>query len=209
MLLKFIRPDLDLSDRGTAVVGSSHKLAGSGHGSLIDSFDDVVRFNRAPTAGYEDDVGSKTTLRAMNTHVSLNRPIGQGWQAKGQPSDFAKRLRSSRILCWGNYFRTPSNKALRANIHVSNAVHVAAHRELGFPVIPGASRGVTPSVGLGIVLLCVESGIVPHIFGFIIDDDDMRGHYWEPVGPAGGCHDHSKEKVILQQLRDDGRIIVP
>lgn len=209
MILKFIRPDLDLSDRGTAIVGSGRKLAGSGHGPLIDSFDDIVRFNRAPTAGYERDVGSRTTLRAMNVHVSLNRPMGQGWNQKGQPSDFARRIRNSRVLCWGNYFRAPGDKQIRANIHASNAVHVAAHRDPRFPAIPGAPHGVTPSVGFGLVLLCVESGIVPHLFGFIIDDGDTRGHYWEPVGPAGGCHDHSKEKAILQQLRDEGRVIVP
>ncbi|KAL7868432.1 hypothetical protein SRHO_G00098160 [Serrasalmus rhombeus] len=51
--------------RTCAVVGNSGNLEGSHYGPLIDAHDFVIRINKAPTAGFEKDVGSKTTHHAI------------------------------------------------------------------------------------------------------------------------------------------------
>ena len=49
-----------------AVVGSSKSLLKGKHGNEIDKHTAVIRFNEAPTKGYERHVGSKTTIRLQN-----------------------------------------------------------------------------------------------------------------------------------------------
>lgn len=54
------------------VVSSAGSLLHSKLGKTIDSDDYVIRFNSAPTAGYESDVGEKTSLRIVNSQVVSN-----------------------------------------------------------------------------------------------------------------------------------------
>ncbi|XP_035223147.1 beta-galactoside alpha-2,6-sialyltransferase 2-like isoform X2 [Stegodyphus dumicola] len=52
-----------------AIVSSAGSMYRSKLGKEIDSHDIVLRFNSAPTEGYEDDVGSKTSIRFLNSQV--------------------------------------------------------------------------------------------------------------------------------------------
>ncbi|XP_077988203.1 beta-galactoside alpha-2,6-sialyltransferase 1-like [Glandiceps talaboti] len=59
-----------------AVVASAAFLNGSKLGKEIDSHDAVLRFNDAPTQGFEEDVGTKTTVRLINTKVFSDERFG-------------------------------------------------------------------------------------------------------------------------------------
>lgn len=56
-----------------AVVSSAASMRASNFGEDIDSHDLIMRFNDAPTKGYELDVGSKTSIRLFNSQVFTRR----------------------------------------------------------------------------------------------------------------------------------------
>ncbi|XP_004551343.1 beta-galactoside alpha-2,6-sialyltransferase 2 [Maylandia zebra] len=55
-----------------AVVTSAGAILRSRLGKEIDAHDAVLRFNAAPTEGYERDVGNKTTIRIINSQILAN-----------------------------------------------------------------------------------------------------------------------------------------
>lgn len=52
-----------------AVVSSAGSLKSSQLGQEIDNHDAILRFNAAPTDNYQRDVGTKTTIRLMNSQL--------------------------------------------------------------------------------------------------------------------------------------------
>ena len=66
--LFIVKPNLYLPEDLT-IVGSSKILLKNKHGEEIDKSNFIVRFNFATTSGFEDYVGSFTSLMVINNHV--------------------------------------------------------------------------------------------------------------------------------------------
>ncbi|CAL8114226.1 unnamed protein product [Orchesella dallaii] len=62
--------------RSCAVIPNSAALDGAKHGIDIDSHDFILRFNNAPTQGFEDDVGALTSMRIINSQVATKPTFG-------------------------------------------------------------------------------------------------------------------------------------
>ena len=114
--LPYINPDLYL-DTKVIIVGSSGTLTGSGSSKTIDYFQEVVRFNLAPTKGFEIDVASKTTLRVVNNHCFDNIDISKEGYSNS-PANFVKNLHNCKILYVGPKI-CPWNM-MHKNSHFSN-----------------------------------------------------------------------------------------
>ncbi|NXY35797.1 SIA7D sialyltransferase, partial [Pomatorhinus ruficollis] len=79
--------------RHCAVVSSSGQMLGSQLGQAIDGQECVLRMNHAPTTGYEQDVGARSTIRVVS-HTSVPLLLGN------QPY-FFQQSRETLYFIWG------------------------------------------------------------------------------------------------------------
>jgi len=201
--LQFVQPILDISP-SIAIVGSSGNLCNHKYGKIIDQFQDVIRFNRAPTKNYEEIVGHKTTLRVANNHVFINlAPSLKGFT--DQPPDFIRNLRNSRILYMGPSMEQENKEK---HTHASNELFVFKFESLGdLKRAVGFVSPRPPSVGCIMICLCVIANIKPYLFGFDLNvNDSSRTHYWEDRPSLSPCHKIDYEKRFLNKLAKAGKI---
>ena len=65
-----------------------------------------------------------------------------------------------------------------------------------------------PSAGFTMVLAALSSGLKPHLFGFDVEKERYRDHYWEKRGPPSHCHNINLEKQNLLHLEKVGRLVI-
>lgn len=196
--LPYINPNLYL-DRNVAVIGSSGALLGSGLGKTIDTFKEVVRFNRAPTNGFENDVGSKTTLRVVNNHVFDNKDITKAGFSNS-PANFVRDLRNCKILYVGPDI-CPWNRRYE-NSHPSNELFLFDYRSMyDVKKVIGCTFEQNLLIGTTFIALCILASIKPTVFGFDLEPLS-RTHYWQERPKEADIinHNPSVESKIIQNL---------
>lgn len=195
MILSHITPELDIFG-SVAIVGSSDKLLKIKHGTNIDSFNHVLRFNRAPTEGFEEHVGSKTTMRIVNGHVFMSRPFIR-WE---EDETFVKKLRNTKlILARDPHLISQRDKAIDPSIElytIKNSLNAYFEPKV-----------MLPTVGLMGIILMVLSGIRPIVYGWSITIDEPMSHYFNKRSPTtSNYHKWELEISLINELINDNKI---
>jgi hypothetical protein len=202
--LNDIYPILTVST-SIAVVGSSSNVIGKGYSSLIDSYTDVVRFNRAPTKGYESEIGSKSTIRISNCHVFEGIPADGRFTKEGQNKNFIRELQNQKIIIAnGNTKKIWETR----NTKISNtctAYYLNTSLSTELAEVEGLSK--SPSVGLISLYLLIKNKIVPGVFGFGVGEDIMT-HYWEPRSNVVLHHNFSEERLLISKWHKESKILL-
>jgi len=183
------------------IVGSSDMVLQSELGGKIDEFETIIRFNRAPTEGFEKYVGSKTDIRFVNSHVVRNAPK-QNEDLKFLPSLTNQTISSDYNITESEFYKTfkKSCKYKQVNrFHNYNKFKKTILKEIDFEY---NSLPKEPSIGLGAILYYINNGFKPTIYGFHLHDENKNTspHYWKNKPKVGGCHDFSFERKLIKNL---------
>ena len=199
-----------------AIVGSSKSILKKNFGKEIDTYQEVMRFNKSPVKNYEKFVGSKTTIRVVNNPVF---ECYQTWD-NDDPRDinFVRYLTNMKIVVISphkikkNFFFIPSNQYffLENKIFMYMSIFYFIFKiDILKNLLKLIIKKKNFSTGFMTILICIVSGIKPTLFGFDISEDmKSRSHYWETPGKPGKWHDLNIEHIIIKKLFEKRYIII-
>eukprot|EP00898_Chlorokybus_atmophyticus_P004439 jgi/Chlat1/4997/Chrsp32S04934 len=184
-------PDVDafasqLFDR-CAIVGSSGVLLKYDMGEEIDSHDCVIRFNAAPTLGYDTHVGKKTTMRLVNTQHA-------GFQ-EGKEVTIQQMQSQAGIRLYAAYKQQNPD-----------ARHYAF--DFDFSRYVSSNLGTLPTGGFFAVFLALQRCASVRLYGFHFQPGFGIGHHYfndeEPVTAGQQRRHHAGGALRRGLLQRDG-----
>ncbi|KFQ69899.1 CMP-N-acetylneuraminate-beta-galactosamide-alpha-2, 3-sialyltransferase 2, partial [Phaethon lepturus] len=196
--------------RTCAVVGNSGRLKGSGHGLRIDAHNWVLRMNRAKIAGFELDVGMRTTHHFMYPESAVNlrpgvhlvlvpfKPLDLQWVA----SAFSTGELTHTYVRVKQFIKADRNKVLILSPAFLKYIHDNWTQ----------CHGRYPSTGFAALLFALHTCQQVSVFGFGADSEGNWHHYWEKNRWSGAfrrtrVHDADVEFAIIERLAAEGRIL--
>ncbi|XP_053726131.1 alpha-N-acetylgalactosaminide alpha-2,6-sialyltransferase 5b [Synchiropus splendidus] len=193
------RRSLKMHCRTCALVTSSGHLTGSRRGEDIDRSECVIRMNDAPSRGYQQDVGQRTSLRII-AHSSLQRVLRRQQELLNTSQDtvFIFWGPSSSMRRDGKGHVYNSLKLLKQllptlQIYIISRFKMLALDEL-FTKETGIDRRQSNSwlsTGWFTMAVALELCDRINVFGMVPPDfcrsplhPSVPYHYYEPFGPA-------------------------
>uniref|UniRef100_A0A3B3H3C7 beta-galactoside alpha-2,3-sialyltransferase n=1 Tax=Oryzias latipes TaxID=8090 RepID=A0A3B3H3C7_ORYLA len=194
-----------------AVVGNSGNLRGSGYGKIIDEHNFIMRINLAPTVGYEEDVGSRTTHQFMYPESAKN--LAPNISFVLVPFKTLDLVWITSALSTGQirFTYAPVKQFLRVDkdkVQIFNpAFFMYIHDHWT------KHHGRYPSTGMLVLFFALHVCDEVNVFGFGADSRGNWHHYWEQNRYSGefrktGVHDADYEAQIIQDLAKAGKITV-
>ncbi|XP_062995375.1 CMP-N-acetylneuraminate-beta-galactosamide-alpha-2,3-sialyltransferase 4 isoform X3 [Elgaria multicarinata webbii] len=216
-----------LKCRRCAVVGNGYRLRNSSMGNAINKYDVVIRLNNAPVHGYENDVGSKTTMRLFypeSAHFNPkteNDPNTLLVLVAFKPMDFQwveTILHDKKRIRKGFWKQPPliwDAKPEQVRILNPYFMEITAAKLLHLPVKQlGRLKQVRekPTTGLVAITLALHFCDVVHIAGFGYPDSANKKqtiHYYEQItvkSMATSGHNVSQEALAIKKMLELGLI---
>lgn len=213
-----------LKCRRCVVVGNGPRLRNSSLGEAINKYDVVIRLNNAPVAGYEGDVGNKTTMRLFYPESAHFDPQGENNPdtlfvlVAFKALDFhwiETILRDKKRVGKGFWKQPPLIwKANPEQIRILNPffMEVAAEKLLHLPVQQPRKLKQKPTTGLLAITLALHLCDQVHIAGFGYPDAFHKRqsiHYYEQItlkSMAGSGHNVSQEALAIKRMLDMGAV---
>uniref|UniRef100_A0A3Q0S374 Alpha-N-acetylgalactosaminide alpha-2,6-sialyltransferase 6 n=1 Tax=Amphilophus citrinellus TaxID=61819 RepID=A0A3Q0S374_AMPCI len=190
---------LKMHCRNCALVTSSGQLTGSKRGKEIDRSECVIRMNDAPTLGYQQDVGQRTSLRVI-AHSSLQRVLQSRQELLNMSQDTV-------FIFWGpsscmrrdgkghvyNNLRLLNQLLPKLKVFIISRIKMLKFDEL-FKKETGIDRKSSNSwlsTGWFTMAIALELcdrinvyGMVPPDFCRSSSHPTVPYHYYEPSGPS-------------------------
>lgn len=169
------------------IVGSGTSLLDKKNGNLIDSYNDVVRFNDYKLEGFEDYVGTKITI-----WFNVNRQDKPG-------SLYFKKI---FVHSWDEDInKCPVYDFFKGRSNIEKLSRVVINRVLDL------TNGASPSTGLLAIFYFLQYLETVTITGF---DwwDRQEHHYYGANHYRGPNHKPEIEKKLIDQLINEGRVVL-
>uniref|UniRef100_A0A674GY00 CMP-N-acetylneuraminate-beta-galactosamide-alpha-2,3-sialyltransferase 4 n=2 Tax=Taeniopygia guttata TaxID=59729 RepID=A0A674GY00_TAEGU len=213
-----------LKCRRCAVVGNGHRLRNSSMGDTIDTYDVVIRLNNAPVHGYEQDVGSKTTMRLFypeSAHFdprAENNPDTLLVLVPFKPMDFQwmEAILNDKKRVRKGFWKQPPLiwDANPEQVRVLNPYYmeVTAAKLLNLPMKQPRKVKQKPTTGLLAITLALHFCDLVHIAGFGYPDSANKKqtiHYYEQItlkSMAASEHNVSHEAVAIKRMLELGLV---
>jgi hypothetical protein len=188
-----------LNDKKIAIVGSSGILLNHKLGDEINNHDFIVRFNAAPTGGFEEFVGNRTDFRCMNTHTYAGTTDRSRFTMYDH--NFLDKLENQTILT--------HNKNLTKSKKIRDNNTVVEISKNFFSKVTKMGNCPEASTGMWGVYIFTHFTNKINLYGFTHHSDKWENrHYWEKINPynQGVFHNFENEKRFFDNLLNEGKV---
>lgn len=186
-----------IRDKPVILIGNSPRVRDD-MGSLIDSEKfNVIRFNDFKTQGYENKVGTKTDIWIVNYLICCSEPTHKKYHKKFGIFRTKWKYLTYPII---KFFKDPFKRV------PTMPSDYYFHKKYNF--------NGTLSSGMTTILLCLECGKTPYIYGFDLDSTNPTEHLGEntlnnKIGKyLSFTHNWSDEKKLLNELIQE-KLVIP